>query len=78
MNISRGSDEECRIVYTTTAVDEADLYTQKDVTFVMKMKMGYRMRCAYIHMYVCILDRITTVHVTGSSAYKGGRDYGME
>lgn len=78
MIITRGSDKYYRIVYITIIDDEADLCTYKDVTFVMKMKTGYEMRCAYIHMHVYVLDRITTIHVTGNNTYKGGRAYEVE
>ena len=41
----------------------------------MKMKTGYGMRCAYIHMHVYVLDRITTIHMTGNNTYKGEKGY---
>lgn len=41
----------------------------------MKMKTGYGMRCAYILMHMYVLDRITTIHMTGNNTYKGEKGY---
>lgn len=44
------------------------------------MRTDYRMRYAYIHMCVYLLDRVATVPIIGNSTYNGERerDYTVE